>query len=214
MGTLISTCVFRRQAEETAMSEKLIVPAGGGAGLRLKRAQELRIIDIEGGQTGDLVAFAIDGKQRLSSGRTFDYGGKIYVSTGDVLWSDRSNPMLTIVADEVGRHDLLYAPCSMEMYRIQYGATKYHANCYDNLCSAFRDLGIEPEPLPSSLNFFMNANVAADGRLSFLPPQTRAGASITLRAEMDLLIALSSCPASTCNAGAPTKPLAFEILSG
>ena len=196
----------------TAMSERLIVPAGGGAGLRLKRGQELRIIDIEGGQTGDLVAFSIDGKQRLSSGRTFDYGGKIYVSTGDVLWSDRSEPMLTIVADEVGRHDLLYAPCSMEMYRIQYAATEYHANCYDNLCSAFRDFGFEPEPLPSSLNFFMNADVAADGRLSFLPPKTRPGASVTLRAEMDLVIALSSCPASRCNAGAPTKPLAFEIL--
>jgi uncharacterized protein len=193
--------------------DKLIVPAGGGVGLRLDRGMQLRIIDIEGGQTGDLVAISADGKQRLSSARTFDYGGKIYVSTGDVLWSDRSNPMLTIVADEVGKHDLLYAPCSMEMYRIQYGVTEYHANCYDNLCMAFRDLGIEPEPLPSSLNFFMNANVATDGRLSISPPQTRAGASMTLRAEMDLLIALTSCPASTCNAGAKTLPLAYEVLS-
>src|SRR5262245_25763948 len=199
-------------AVEMPMPERFIVSAGCGAGLRLKRGEQLRIIDIEGGQTGDLVALSADGKQRMSSGRTFDYGGKIYVSTGDVLWSDRSNPMLTIVADEVGKHDLLYAPCSMEMYRIQYGATAYHANCYDNLCAAFRELGIEPEPLPSSLNFFMNANVAADGRLSLSPPKTRAGASITLRAEMDLLIALSSCPTSTCNAGAATMPLAFEIM--
>jgi uncharacterized protein YcgI (DUF1989 family) len=195
------------------MPEKFMVPAGGGMGLRLKLGECLRVIDIEGGQTGDLVAFSADGKQRLNSGRTFDYGGKIYVSTGDVLWSDRSNPLLTIVADDVGKHDLLYSPCSLEMYRIQYDITEYHANCYDNLCSAFRDLGLEPEPLPSSLNFFMNADVAADGRLSFLPPKTRAGASITLRAEMDLLIALTSCPASTCNAGAPTKPLAFEIVT-
>jgi uncharacterized protein len=193
------------------MAERLLVAAGGGAGLRLKRGEQLRIIDIEGGQTGDLVAFSADGRHRLSSGRTFDYGGKIYVSTGDVLWSDRSEPMLTIVADDVGKHDLLYAPCSIEMYRIQYGVTEYHANCYDNLCSAFRGLGIEPEPLPSSLNFFMNADVEADGRLSFLPPRTRAGAAITLRAEMDLLIALSSCPASTCNAGAPIRPLGFEV---
>jgi uncharacterized protein YcgI (DUF1989 family) len=194
------------------MAERLLVAAGGGAGLRLKRGEQLRIIDIEGGQTGDLVAFSADGRHRLSSGRTFDYGGKIYVSTGDVLWSDRSEPMLTIVADDVGKHDLLYAPCSIEMYRIQYGVTEYHANCYDNLCSAFRELGIEPEPLPSSLNFFMNADVEADGRLSFLPPRTRVGAAITLRAEMDLLIALSSCPASTCNAGAPIKPLGFEVF--
>jgi uncharacterized protein len=195
------------------MPEKLVVPAGGGVGLRLKRGEQLRVIDVMGGQTGDLAAFSTDGRQRLSSGRTFDYGGKIYVSTGDVLWSDRSSPMLTIIADEVGKHDLLYAPCSLEMYRIQYGATEYHANCYDNLCSAFRDLGIEPEPLPSSLNFFMNADVGVDGRLSLLPPRTRTGASMTLRAEIDLLVALTSCPASTCNAGAPIRPLAFEILS-
>lgn len=195
------------------MAEMLVVPAGGGAGLRLERGEQLRVIDIEGGQTGDLVAFSTDGRHRLSSGRTFDYGGKVYVSSGDVLWSDRSSPMLTIVADDVGKHDLLYAPCSMEMYRIQYGATEYHANCYDNLCAAFRELGVEPEPLPSSLNFFMNANIAADGRLSLLPPRTHAGAAIVLRAEMDLLIALTSCPTSTCNAGGPIKPLGFEILS-
>jgi uncharacterized protein len=193
------------------MAERRLVAAGGGAGLRLKRGEQLRIIDIDGGQTGDLVAFSADGKHRLSSGRTFDYGGKIYVSTGDALWSDLSEPMLTIVADDVGKHDLLYAPCSMEIYRLQYGATEYHANCYDNLCSAFRELGIEPEPLPSSLNFFMNADVAADGRLLLLAPRTRTGAAITLRAEMDLLIALTSFPASTCNAGAPIKPLGFEV---
>src|SRR5579859_2438292 len=135
-----------------------LVPAAGGAGLRLKRGQRLKIIDSEGGQSGDLMAFSADGRQRLSNGRTFDYCGKIYLSTGDVLWSDRSEPMLTIVADEVGRHDFLYSPCSLEMYRIQYRVTGYHANCHDNLCEALRGLGIEPDPLPTAFNFFMNVD--------------------------------------------------------
>lgn len=195
------------------MVNRQLVPAAHGAGLRLKRGEQLRVIDPEGGQTGDLLAFSQDGCQRLSNGRTFDYGGKIYVSTGDVLWSDRSNPMLTIVADQVGRHDFLYSACSIEMYRIQYGVTGYHANCADNLRSALRDLGIEPDPLPTPFNLFMNVEVVVGGRLVFAPPKSRAGDSIVLRAEMDLAIALSSCPASTCNGGAPTKPLAFEILS-
>jgi uncharacterized protein len=196
------------------MPEMLVVPAGGGKGLRLKRGEQLRIVDIEGGQTGDLVAISQDGAHRLSSGRTFDYGGTIYVSTGNVLWSDRSSPMLTIVHDDVGKHDLLYAPCSLEMYRMQYSVAEYHANCHDNLCAAFQGLGVDPEPLPSSLNFFMNADVAADGRLSFSPPRTYAGAAMVLRAEMDLLIALTSCPAPTCNVGLPTRSLGFQILSG
>jgi uncharacterized protein len=195
------------------MAMRQVVPAALGAGLRLKRGERLRVLDPEGGQSGDLVAFSQDGRERLSNGRTFDYGGKIYVSTGDVLWSDRSNPMLTIVADDVGRHDLLYTACSVEMYRIQYGVTGYHANCHDNLCSALRELGVEPDPLPTPFNFFMNVQVAQDGRLTFRPPGSRAGDSVTLRAEMDLAIALSACPASTCNGGAPPRPLAFEILS-
>ena len=67
---------------------------------------------------------------------------------------------------------------------------------------------------PPAFNFFMNVNVLQDGRLEFAPPRCRAGDSRVLRAEMDLAIALSSCPASTCNGGAPAKPLAFEILGG
>jgi len=195
------------------MAKRQIVPAAGGAGLRLARGEHLRIIDLEGGQTGDLMAFSQDGRERLSNGRTFDYGGKIYLSTGDVLWSDRSNPMLTIVEDQVGRHDFLYSPCSLEMYRIQYGVTCYHANCHDNLLAALRELGIEPDSLPTAFNFFMNVDVLPDGRLKFAPPKCRAGDSMVLRAEMDLAIALSACPASTCNGGAPPRPLSFEAIA-
>ena len=189
-----------------------LIPAAGGAGLHLKRGERLRIIDPQGGQSGDLVAFSQDGRQRLSNGRTFDYNGKIYLSTDDVLWSDRSEPMLTIVADDVGRHDFLYSPCSLEMYRIQYAATGYHANCHDNLCAELRKMSIVPEPLPTAFNFFMNVEVQPDGRLVFAPPRSRAGGSLVVRAEMDLALAMSSCPASTCNGGAPPRPLAFEIL--
>ena len=196
------------------MNERQIVPAAQGAGLLLKRGEQLRVIDPEGGQTGDLVAFSRDGRQRLSNGRTFDYGGKIYVSTGDVLWSDRSNPMMTIVEDAVGRHDFLYTACSVEMYRIQYEVDGYHANCTDNLAAALRELGIEPGHLPTAFNFFMNVDIAEGGRLVIRPPRSRAGDSIVLRAEMDLAVAVTSCPASLCNGGAPPRPLAFEILPG
>ena len=194
------------------MTQRHVIGAGQGAGLLLKRGQQLRIIDPEGGQSGDLVAFSHDGTQRLSNGRTFDYQGKIYLSTGDVLWSDRSEPLLTIVADDVGRHDFLYASCSLEMYRKQYAVTTYHANCHDNLCSALQSLGVHPQPLPTAFNFFMNVDIVSGGRLQFAPPKSRPGDALVVRAEMDLAIALSACPAATCNGGLPPRPLAFEIL--
>ena len=193
------------------MSKRELIPAATGVGLRLTQGQHLRIIDIEGGQTGDLMAFSQDGRERLSNGRSFDYNGKIYLSTADVLWSDRSRPMLTIVEDAVGRHDFLYASCSLEMYRLQYGVTGDHPNCHSNLMSALRDLGIVPDSLPTAFNFFMNVEVLPDGRLKILEPKCSAGDALVLRAEMDLVIALSACPASTCNGGAPPRALAFEI---
>jgi len=194
------------------MSMQQLIPAAGGVGLLLRRGERLRIIDPQGGQSGDLVSFSQDSRQRLSNGRTFDYGGKIYLSTGDTLWSDRSERMLTIVADDVGRHDFLYSPCSVEMYRIQYGVEGYHANCHDNLCAELRKLSVEPVPLPTAFNFFMNVDVRPDGSLVFAPPRSRAGDSFVVRAEMDLAVAVSACPASTCNGGAPPRPLNFEIL--
>ncbi len=188
-----------------------IIEAAGGAGLRLGRGQTLKIIDVDGGQSGDLMAFSADGSERLSNGRTFDYNGKIYLSKGDALWSDRSNKLLTIVADEVGRHDFLYSPCSLEMFHLQYGVTGYHPNCHDNLCKALRGLGVHAAPIATAFNFFMVAIVAPDGKLSFEPPRSKPGDALTLRAEVDLLIALTSCPAGTCNGGATPKPLAYEV---
>jgi uncharacterized protein len=192
------------------MVTRHIVAPGSGVGVKLARGAHIRLIDIEGGQTGDLMAFSLDGRERLSNGRSFDYNGKLLLSTSDVLWSDLSNPMLTIVADDVGRHDFLYASCSLEMYRMQYGVTGYNANCTDNLRAALRELGIEPDSLPTAFNFFMNVDLLPDGRLKILPPKCRKGDSMVLRAEMDLAVAVSACPAGTCNDG-PPRSLAFEV---
>jgi uncharacterized protein YcgI (DUF1989 family) len=81
------------------MVTRHVVAPGGGAGVKLARGEHLRLIDIEGGQTGDLMAFSADGRERLSNGRSFDYNGKILLSTGDVLWSDRRRSWLTTSAD-------------------------------------------------------------------------------------------------------------------
>jgi uncharacterized protein len=189
-----------------------VLPVGTGVGLTLARGQRLRIVDPGGGRTGDLTAFKLgDITEWLSNGRSFDYGGKIQFSTGDVLYSNRSNPFLTIVQDDVGRHDFLYTPCSPEMYRIQYGM-EGHPNCLENLSGALAQHGVEPHLVPTAFNFFMNSEVRADGTLHLLPPLSRANNALEVRAEMDLAVAVTSCPAPTCNAGAP-GPLAYEVLA-
>ena len=186
------------------------IAASTGIGLRLARGQVLRIIDPQGSQSGDLVAFASGSTTEwLSNGRSFDYGGKIYFSTGDTLYSNLSRPMFTIVGDDVGRHDFLYAPCSREMYRLQHGLDD-HPNCLDNLGRALESIGAAAPWIPTPFNYFLNAAVQPDGRLVIGPPASRAGDSLSLRAEMDLAIGLTACPSATCNGGS-AKPLAYEV---
>src|SRR5947209_16632829 len=98
-----------------------------GTAFKLKCRQCLRVIDLEGEQVADLIAFAEEDKAEwLSSGRTIDYANRIYLTTGDVLYSNRSRPMFTITADDVGRHDFLLTPCSGETFRILYRDQNYH----------------------------------------------------------------------------------------
>src|SRR4051812_40767225 len=75
-----------------------------GTAFQIGRGQQLRVIDVEGEQVADLIAFAADDQTEwLSSGRSIDYANRIYLTTGDILYSNRSRPMFTIMADDVGR---------------------------------------------------------------------------------------------------------------
>ena len=176
------------------------VAARSGVGIELARGAELRVIDVEGRQVADLFAFArADVSEHLSSGRSLDYNGTLRLTAGHVLYSDRSNPMLTIVRDDVGVHDFLFAPCSREMFRIQYGIEGEPPNCLENLSNALSAYGVEPSMISTPFNAFMNTLVHEDGRLEVRAPVSAAGDAIVLRAEMDLLVAVSACSAGNCN---------------
>jgi len=148
---------------------------------------------------------------QLGDTATIDYAGKIYLTRGDVLWSNDSRPMFTILEDDVGRHDFLLTPCSQEMFEILYRHQGHHPSCFENLCHAFEPYGIRPEQISTTFNIFMRVDVAADGAVAVKPPLSKAGDRLELRAEMDLICALTACSAEGSNNGT-FKPIDFEIL--
>jgi uncharacterized protein YcgI (DUF1989 family) len=171
-----------------------------GTAFTVKKDQVIRIIDVEGQQVSDLVCFAQrDIEESLSSGRTIDYNEKIFLSTGDILYSHRSNPMLAILADCVGKHDLLFAPCSQEMFRLSYNVTDPHPNCLENLATHLDPFGIKASHISTSFNIFMNVRISEHCRITIQPPISKAGDYIDLRAEMDLIIGITACSAEKCN---------------
>ncbi|WP_428419373.1 DUF1989 domain-containing protein [Methylibium sp.] len=184
-----------------------------GAAFRLRRSEVLRITDPFGEQVADLFAFKDgDAACSLSSGRSIDYASKIFLSTGDVLYSNDSRRMFTILEDRVGRHDFLLTPCSQEMFEILYHHRGHHPSCFENLHRSFAEFGITPDRIGTTFNVFMNVGVDVDGAVSVNPPKSRPGDYVELRADMDMVCALTSCSAEKSNNGS-FKPIDYEILT-
>jgi len=192
------------------MSVQRIAPRSA-AGFELRAGQLLTVIDPDGIQVADLLAYSLtDPREVISNGRTFDYEETIRLTTGYRLWSNRSNVLLTIEADTVGCHDFLLTPCSEATFRHFYPDKPVHRGCFGNLAEALAPWGIEPDGIPCAFNVFMNVPVDADGKVSVLPPVSGAGDSISLRAETDLIIGLTACSAYASNGGS-FKPIDYRI---
>lgn len=188
------------------------IPPRSGAAFTLNKGQRLRVIDPNGEQVSDMLAFnAADTGEVISSGRTLDYAGKLFLSTGDPLYSNRSNVMLRIVEDTVGRHDFLLTPCSSDTFRIIYGDEHPHHGCFGNLSQALKPYGIHPDQIPVAFNIFMNVQVdGQSGALTVDPPLSKAGDHILFEAEMDLIVALTACSALQSNNYA-FKPIHYAV---
>jgi uncharacterized protein len=183
-----------------------------GAAFELGAGQRLTVTDLLGGQVADLLAFnAKDLREVISSGRTLDYASHIYLTTGDRLYSNRSNVMLTIVDDDVGRHDFLLTPCSEATFRILYRDKKPHHGCFGNLVAALSPWNVMPDAIPTAFNCFMNVPIdGATGTFTVEPPLSRAGDKIVFKAEIDLVIGLTACSAPLSNGGS-FKPIEYTI---
>lgn len=182
-----------------------------GAAFELREGQSLTVIDPQGTQVADLLAYSLaDVREVISNGRTFDYEETIALTTGNRLWSNRSNPMLEIEADTVGRHDFLLTPCSEATFRHFYPEHPVHRGCFGNLAEALAPWGVEPDAIPTAFNVFMNVPVEPGGALRVDPPTSKPGDHIRLRALADVVIGLTACSAYASNGGS-FKPIHYRI---
>jgi uncharacterized protein YcgI (DUF1989 family) len=183
-----------------------------GVAFELDRGQRLTVIDPMGEQVADLLAFRRgDVGEVISSGRTLDYASRIFLTTGHKLYSNRSNVMLGILSDDVGRHDFLLTPCSKDTFRIIYGDEAPHRGCFGNLAAALAPYGVSEDMIPTAFNVFMNVPVdGATGELRVEPPLSKAGDRIVFEAQMDLIIGLTACSALQSNNGS-FKPIHWQV---
>jgi uncharacterized protein len=194
------------------MSETKIILPRSGVAFVLNAGQKIKVTDIEGEQVSDFVCFNLhDRTEYLSSGRTLDYAETLFLTKGNLFYSNRSNVMLEMIEDTVGRHDFLLAPCSAEMFRITYKHAEPHKGCFGNLRDSLRDYDIHPDSIPTCFNIFMFVDVDSEsGKLSVLPPKSKAGDFVIMEAKMDLIVGMTACSAGLSN-NFSFKPIAYQL---
>lgn len=171
------------------------IPARSGKAARVSQGQSVTVINTHGSQVVDTWAFnAEDLGEWMSMEHSRAYSMRLRPEVGDTLVTNGRRPILTLTEDTSGgAHDTLIAACDQPRYEL-LGATEYHDNCSDNLATGLAELGLRKPVTPSPLNLFMHIPWTAEGGLSWEEPLSHPGSHVTLRVEMDLVIAFSACP--------------------
>jgi uncharacterized protein len=173
---------------------ELVVPARYGRAFEVRAGQYLTITDVAGKQIGDFVAFnARDVTEYLHTAFTRVGWGRIYPRVGDMFVSTLLNPVVEIVRDDVGQHDVVRAICNPARYLKHFGIAD-HRSCLENLVEVLEPYGVKRWWMPMPVNIFQNTPVMPDGSFENREALSKPGDSLVLRAHMDLLCGLSACP--------------------
>ncbi len=192
----------------------VVVPAAHGGAITAAAGELLSVVDLEGAQVADFVAIQRDDPRKaVSPHQTRSSLRRLTLRVGDRLVNQDREPVLEIVRDDVGVHDLLFCACSPALYRQRFGLTD-HRSCRMNLVEALAPYHQgEGWLLPDPVNLFMKTPPRPDGEFDFHPAPSRPGDRIVFRCLVDVVAAVSSCPMdlSPINGGRIT---ALELVVG
>lgn len=145
----------------------------------------------------------------LSTGVTIDCNESLKLKPKDYIYSNLYRPMLKVIYDDVGVHDLLHPCCRPEMYDFLYQNGKGHPNCLENINKCLR----EARKVIHPVNLFMHTEIDVSGNIKVKRPLSKAGDRIVLQAEMNMRLGVAACSVSEsdCNS---RKCTAIKIVVG
>ncbi len=151
------------------------VPSGEARVVVARAGQVIQIEDLEGQQVGDLIAYRLENPaEYLSPAHTCSCLVKLVPVVGDEIFSNHRTPLMRILRDDVGTHDLVVPCCDPERYARDYGLAD-HRSCLVGLREALAEVGSDwPVRGELAWNVFMN-NRLEDGRIVDLRARARPG---------------------------------------
>jgi uncharacterized protein len=179
-----------------------IVPGGATWSHVLKRGTALRITDVDGG--ANVAAYFLNFElpaERFNLPDTLKAQHTARLTKGHVLYSDMGRILCSITEDTVGWHDPLAGISNAALVEKKYGKKTYqearnqwHQNARDGLLIELGKYGLSPRDLHATVNFFSKVTVDGEGQLAFSTNHSQAGGFVELRAEMNVLVLLNTCP--------------------
>jgi uncharacterized protein len=194
---------------------EVLVPAGQARALRVARGELLQLVDVQGQQVADLMAWRLaEPTEPLSPAHTVSCLARLVPREGQELFSSRRRPLLRLRRDTVGRHDLLVPCCDPERYQRDFGLQD-HPSCLESIRAALLDAGERWTPRGElAWNVFMHNTITPDGEVVTEAPGHGPGDHVELEALDDLGVVASSCPQdlTPCN-GWKITPVAFRVYA-
>jgi len=180
--------------DDQAVIKREIIPGGWYASFGLARGRRLRLTAPVGRTSvAVLIWNAGDVSDRLNPGDSMKIQWRAQLGLGDLLYSDMGRPLASIVQDSGAGHDTLVGASDAASTAARYGRSDLR-NSRDNFRAGAAKLGLDRRDVGGCFTFFAPVAVDADGTFRWRDPGPPPGASVTLRAEMDLLLVLSNCP--------------------
>ncbi len=181
--------------------EETLQPAASWSHV-LKRGTCLRITDVQGGANVGAMLYNFEcPTERYNMPDTLKAQHIARLTKGFVLYSDMGRILCSITEDTVGWHDPIGGCSSAPQVRAKYGEARYqecrndyYRNGHDSFVVELGKWGLGPRDLVSNVNFFSRLDTAEDGALTFHTDNSAPGSFVELRAEMNVLAILNTCP--------------------
>jgi uncharacterized protein YcgI (DUF1989 family) len=177
------------------------IPAGGYWSLQLRAGRVLRLTALDDGGVCSTLVFADrDPVDRLNVPDTLKAQMSARITPPMVLVSDRGTALASVTGSSLDWHDCLTGH-SLDSHVAATGPSSYGTD--RNAWRRSARLGFESElrkhgrgtaDLHACVNFFARVAIGPAGELTHVPGHCRAGDWVTLRAEQDLLLVVSTAP--------------------
>jgi hypothetical protein len=197
---------------DTVATEELFIPFGEARAFVVKAGEVLRVAQpAGGGQPGDLNVWSLaDPREHFWGSHTALYHGA-HITEGCELISTwpGERAIMTMIRDTVGprpsdrastRHDVMMGRCSQKYRAVRYGEAT--PGCQELLAAAIEPHGLTPDLVHDALNLFMATGFDSEDQVIIAVSDAKEGELVELRAEIDCLVAISSCPGGCTAPGA------------